>query len=302
MDSLFKQIRVRFSDSGEEPIAPEKIASLKEGKKRNRNWFQRPFPGEMSGIDETADIEFAAAAAAAAYAVALLDEEESLDQNKRTMKVEDNMNKPPEYSRITRWLTGKDQKEDEIQSGGSSMRIGGKTQDEFGIGQNLSKEPNLSLKKKPTFSDKTSSKKPEQEQSQTGPKTLRLTDLISFNASRSRKTTYTTKDETKVDAWERAKMEKIRKRYEKLKSSIAEWEDEKKLKAKRRLERKEGYLELQRARAVQELRDEMARIAKIAGGARALAEERRRNDEQKTKGKARKMRSAGSSPRSCFGF
>ncbi|KAG6486278.1 uncharacterized protein LOC122008727 [Zingiber officinale] len=294
MDSLFKQIRVRFSDSGEERIAPEKIASLKEGKKRNRNWFQRPFPGEMSGIDDTADIEFAAAAAAAAYAVALLDEEESLDQNKRTMKVEDNMNKPPEYSRITRWLTGKDQKEDEIQSGGSSMRIGGKTQDEFGIGQNLS------MKKKSTFSDKTSSKKPEQEQSQTGPKTLRPTDTISRNASR--KTTYTPKDETKVDAWERAKMEKIRKRYEKLKSSIAEWEDEKKLKAKRRLERKEGYLELQRARAVQELRDEMARIVKIAGGARALAEERRRNDEQKTKGKARKMRSTGSSPRSCFGF
>ncbi|XP_042420494.1 remorin 1.4-like [Zingiber officinale] len=254
----------------------------------------------MSGIDETADIEFAAAAAAATYAVALLDEEESLDQNKRTMKVEDNMNKPPEYSRITRWLTGKDQKEDEIQSGGSSMRIGVKMQDDFGIGQNLSKEPNLSLKKKPTFSDKTSSKKPEQERSQTGPKTLRPIDSISRNASR--KTTYTPKDETKVDAWERAKMEKIRKRYEKLKSSIAEWEDEKKMKAKRRLERKEGYLELQRARAVQELRDEMARIVKIAGGARALAEERRRNDEQKTKGKARKMRSTGSSPRSCFGF
>ncbi|XP_074569299.1 uncharacterized protein LOC141825939 [Curcuma longa] len=280
MDSLFKQIRVRFSDSGEEGIAMEKTASPKEGKKRNRNWFQR----SMSGIDDTADIEFAAAAAAAAYAVALLDEEESLDQNKRKSKVEDYMNKPPEYNRISRWWTGKDQKEDEIQSGGSSMRKpetpGGKMQDEFGLGQNLSGKAKESMKK-------TTSEKPE----------LRPTDSISKYASRK-----TTKAETKVDAWERAKMEKIRKRYDKLKFSIGKWEDEKKSKAKRRLERKEGDLELQRARAVQELRDEMARIDKLAGGARALAEERRRNDELKTKGKAKKMRSTGSSPRTCFGF
>lgn len=92
--------------------------------------------------------------------------------------------------------------------------------DEFGTGQNLSakaKEPNLSMKKKSTFSDRfednKGSKKPEQEQSQTGLKTpsvLRPTDSISRNASR--KPTNTAKNETKVDAWERVKMEKIRTR------------------------------------------------------------------------------------------
>lgn len=103
-------------------------------------------------------------------------------------------------------------------SGGSS--IGGKMRDEFGTGQNLSakaKEPNLSMKKKSTFSDwfedNKSSKIPEQEQSQTRLKTpsvLRPTDSISRNASR--KPTYTAKNETKVDEWERAKVEKIRTR------------------------------------------------------------------------------------------
>jgi hypothetical protein len=47
----------------------------------------------------------------------------------------------------------------------------------------------------------------------------------------------------------------------------------------------------------------MERINKIAGGARALAEERKRNDEIRAIGKAKKMRDVEQSPKSscrCF--
>ncbi|KAK2656272.1 hypothetical protein Ddye_009324 [Dipteronia dyeriana] len=44
--------------------------------------------------------------------------------------------------------------------------------------------------------------------------------------------------ETKADAWERAQMEKNIKRYEKIKSGILDWENERKMQAKLKMERK----------------------------------------------------------------
>ena len=58
-------------------------------------------------------------------------------------------------------------------------------------------------------------------------------------------------------------------------------------------------LERRRARAVQEYRNELSRIDHFAGGARATAEERKRNDEYKAIKKAKKMRSTGKVPHSC---
>nr|CAD1837905.1 unnamed protein product [Ananas comosus var. bracteatus] len=77
--------------------------------------------------------------------------------------------------------------------------------------------------------------------------------------------------ETEADAWEKAKMEKIKHRYEKTISTISEWENEKTMKAQRRKDRKERELERKRARILQEYRNEMARIGKIVFEARALA-------------------------------
>lgn len=55
----------------------------------------------------------------------------------------------------------------------------------------------------------------------------------------------------------------------------------------------------ERARAIQEYRNEMARIDKIVATARALEEERKRNDEYKVMEKARKIRSTGKLPHTC---
>lgn len=59
---------------------------------------------------------------------------------------------------------------------------------------------------------------------------------------------------------------------------------------------------MKRARAQQEHRNEMARINKLAAGARASAEERKRNDEVQTKEKAKKIRKTGKMPVTCLCF
>lgn len=61
-------------------------------------------------------------------------------------------------------------------------------------------------------------------------------------------------------------------------------------------------LELRHERALREHRIEASRIDKMADGARALAEERKRNDESTTMEKAKKMRSTGKVPHTCFCF
>ncbi|KAI3785669.1 hypothetical protein L1987_44793 [Smallanthus sonchifolius] len=119
---------------------------------------------------------------------------------------------------------------------------------------------------------------------------------------------------TKVDAWEKAELLKIKKRYEKSNLTILEWENEKKTRAQRRVEEKKtekvnnvfGDLkqkELDQRRSInwQHYQNKLARIDHVAGGARSQAEENRRKEEQKIKERAKEMRSLGvSSPKYCF--
>lgn len=107
---------------------------------------------------------------------------------------------------------------------------------------------------------------------------------------------------SKADEWEKAKLGRIREEYEKMMETIAEWETEKKVKARRQKEQKETELDRKRERALEEYNLEMTRISKISGGARAMAEERKYNDGKKIREKARKMRSTGKPPRTCACF
>ncbi|XP_050151560.1 remorin 1.4-like isoform X1 [Malus sylvestris] len=108
--------------------------------------------------------------------------------------------------------------------------------------------------------------------------------------------------ETKPDAWERAQMKKIQRRYEKVKATIVAWENEKKMQAKAKMERRKNEIEQRRARNMQHYQIKQARIDQIAGGARAQAEEKRRNEESKVKEKAKRIRSTGKAPATCFCF
>ncbi|KAL0355273.1 UNVERIFIED_CONTAM: hypothetical protein Sradi_3974200 [Sesamum radiatum] len=105
-----------------------------------------------------------------------------------------------------------------------------------------------------------------------------------------------------ADAWEKAQIAKIRKRYEKMQSEILAWENEKKLREKQKMERKKGELELRKSRNLRHYYSKIARIDDIAGGARAQVDEKRRQEESVVKEKARRMRATGRVPVDCFCF
>ncbi|XP_039034423.1 remorin 1.4-like [Hibiscus syriacus] len=106
--------------------------------------------------------------------------------------------------------------------------------------------------------------------------------------------------ETKADDWEKAELDKLNKRYERMKASILAWEKEKKLRAKIKMERRKKELEKKMKRRHQLYELKISRIDEIAGGARAQIDEKRRNEELKIKDKSKQMRASGVVPVSCF--
>lgn len=61
-------------------------------------------------------------------------------------------------------------------------------------------------------------------------------------------------------------------------------------------------LESKRAKAMQRFRGDIEHIGQTAGGARAKAEEKKRNDVFKVKEKANIIRKTGKVPKTCFCF
>uniref|UniRef100_A0A452XSE6 Remorin C-terminal domain-containing protein n=1 Tax=Aegilops tauschii subsp. strangulata TaxID=200361 RepID=A0A452XSE6_AEGTS len=113
---------------------------------------------------------------------------------------------------------------------------------------------------------------------------------------------YSSEAERMAAAWEKEELAKIKERYNETMETIAEWETEKKAKARRQKEPKEGDSERKRAKALEEYNDEMKRISKVAAASRMSAEDKKRNAEGKVWEKAAKIRSTGKLPRSCGCF
>ncbi|XP_071689249.1 uncharacterized protein [Rutidosis leptorrhynchoides] len=110
-------------------------------------------------------------------------------------------------------------------------------------------------------------------------------------------------EDTKADIWERTEMEKITQRYNKINAKILEWENEKKVKAKKKLSRKKDEKDTTRARALQKYKNEIEMIDQIAEGARAQAEENRQKEVIKVKEKADIVRLTGKIPtKTCLCF
>ncbi|THU66122.1 hypothetical protein C4D60_Mb05t10840 [Musa balbisiana] len=269
----------------------------------------------MSDVNNASDAAFATAVAAAAYAITSLEEEDPLNQKRPPAKIkskrEESMNKPSD-SILSRWLTGYDEK----QSDHSPVEkpVGNKENmlDESGFDRKLSgkaKETNLITKRTPTISDKypddTGSIRSEHGQNQArrqASSTIKPTASLSGKGNGVEKTTGYDTEETKANAWEREKMDEIKKRYERMMNEIREWENQKKVKAKHRLERKERYVERRKEKALQEYRYKIERIDRVCSDARKLADEKRKHDETKTQEKARMMRSKGNGPHTCLCF
>ncbi|KAK1692142.1 hypothetical protein QYE76_008839 [Lolium multiflorum] len=113
---------------------------------------------------------------------------------------------------------------------------------------------------------------------------------------------YSSDAERMAAAWEKERMTRIKMKYNETMQTIAEWEDEKKAKARRQKEPREGDSESKRAKALQEYNEEMKRINKVATASRLTAEEKKRTAEGKVRQKAAKIRSTGKLPRSCGCF
>ncbi|KAF6171729.1 hypothetical protein GIB67_007250, partial [Kingdonia uniflora] len=328
MESLIKQMRVRFSDLGQEGLdgatsarerrlPPQKTQSFK-GVRRTPNWLERQFSGRIFQDNDLNDSsEYATVIAAAAFAVKSLEEQ---NQNKTTDDTVNGLTKSrtrkdnsniglPDPGRISRRFSGKEAKEDKQTREEVSIRksegVDNKILKSVPIGQNLPEKSAMAtptIRKTPTFSNvhqegtsgtkhgTTFDKKPTMNRSSS---TTNIEERILNEPTAPG-------NETKANAWEKAELEKIQKRYDRTNSTIISWENERKTKAKRRIEKVESELKGRKTRSTQRYNNDISRIDQIAGGARAVADQRRRKEETKVKEKAKKIRSSGTVPATCF--
>ncbi|PUZ42234.1 hypothetical protein GQ55_9G567800 [Panicum hallii var. hallii] len=320
MDGDLKKMRVRFpgvvkgNNFGRQTSAvpPQQSAALGRS--------------EMSSGGEY-DAAFAATIAAAAFAIAA--QEEKLATQKKPIPIEavppalspvkraESMKRPGGGSKISRWFSGKEPVEDD-DDGPVNVSVRRPLKPAPGKPEDIAPdhkvtpkmlETSMSVKKGSGSSNKAAdrkgSEKFEQQQAiQKVPSTVR--PATSYHSRRNGEgtagVTATGGTGTKAEEWEKAKLARVREEYEKMIETIAEWETEKKVKARRQKEQKETELDKKRAKALEEYNQEMTRINKVAGGARSMAEERKYNDEKKIREKAYKIQSTGKLPRTCACF
>ncbi|NP_001145483.1 uncharacterized LOC100278877 [Zea mays] len=276
---------------------------------------------EMNSSGEF-DAAFAATIAAAAFAIAA--REEKLAAQKKSVPIEEvpralslvkragSTKKPAGGNKISRWFSGKEPLEHD-DDGPVSRPLKPAPGKPEGMPADHKVAPkiletSLSVRKGSGSSGKTTdrkgSKKFEQEHVQKAPSIIRPS--TSYHSRRNGEDAAGVAaiggTRSKADEWEKAKLAKVREEYEKMMETIAEWETEKKVKARRHKEQRETVLDRKRAKALEEYNQEMTRISKIAGGARSMAEERKYNDENKIKEKAHKIRSTRKPPRTCACF
>ncbi|XWS51192.1 hypothetical protein CRYUN_Cryun12cG0155900 [Craigia yunnanensis] len=217
--------------------------------------------------------EFAIGVAAAAYAINSLEEDEAQHRIKIERSRQDTTIRAQNSDRVTRRYSSKE------------IKTEGETSSRKSMEQDYRRQESTLPTSKPGRS------------SSARPMTMEAGDQR-WKGNHSQLNV----EESKADAGEKAEMEKVNKRYENMRASILAWENEKKLRAKIKMDRRKKELE-QRIKKTQQLyQAKIARIDHIAGGARAQVDEKRRSEELKTKEKARKIRASGEVPVTCFCF
>lgn len=323
MDGDLKKLRVRFPGLGKGNKGGRQAPTILQEEDTS---LQRAPMNNSDGYDAA----FAATIAAAAYAIA--SQEEKLAAQKKHVPIQgqsttppvqspvkrgESMKKPTGGSKISRWFSGKEPAEDNDDGPANvslrrPLKPAQRKQEDIASDQKVPPkmvDSSLSAKKgsgsSSKLQDKKGSKKFEQEQViQKTPSTTR--PATSYHSRRNGDGTVgltaVGPADTKTNEWEKAKLASITEEYKNMMDTIAEWENEKKVKAKRQKEQKEKVLDQKRAKALEEYSQEITRINKIAGGARTMAEERKYNDEKRIKEKANKRRLSEKAPRACACF
>ncbi|KAG8475786.1 hypothetical protein CXB51_032554 [Gossypium anomalum] len=224
-------------------------------------------------MNDDYNTELAVGVAAAAYTINSLVEDEARHRIKIRRSAQDTITGVRSSDRVTMRYSSK-----EIETAGetSSRKLMEK--------DNRSQESSLPRSKKG------------------GPSSGRPVIMEAGDRSRKGNSSQLNVGETKADAWEKAEMEKLNKRCENMKASILAWENEKKLRAKVKMDKRKKELE-RRIKINQQLyQTKISRIDHIGGGAKAKVDEKRRHEELKIKEKTRKIRASGKVPVSCFCF
>nr|KYP65773.1 Uncharacterized protein At3g61260 family [Cajanus cajan] len=263
MENFFNQMR-------DQKIPIQKTRPFKGEKKQGgQNWFQKQF-ARRSGDHDSRDMDHAAAVAAAAFAINLQDVSEQKSETlkasltKTKSKVDGTKPQIPLLSSASKRLSGSFRSKDDKDEKKPEEAI----------------TPSPSMKKTSTFTNE----KPET----TMPDPVRQPIV--------------TERHTKANEWEKAELEDIRQRYDDLREVIDSWQNKKKMKARRKLNKEERGLAQRRMKASEDFQNKITAIDKIAEGARTKAEESRKNEELKAKEKANVIRTTGKLPGICFCF
>ncbi|XP_041012422.1 remorin isoform X1 [Juglans microcarpa x Juglans regia] len=332
MDAWVKQTRLRFPGVHKEKteeagsirdrrIPLQKSQSFKE-KKKSQNWLQRQFSRQMSQEHHSDNgIERAAAVAAAAFAIKRLEETHIPDPKKTSQRPETSLTAIKSIKEDKPSLAAEPGRTSKRFSGETSLKIPGSQESEFPITAKTPIQLVPSIKRTPTFVEHLNSNiglnpettPPKSEPPVTFKSTIPPNEIQRQSSTKPGTPPTVTRqqssmgsviEETKADAWEKAELAKIKHRYEKQKSTITSWEEKKKAKARRKLDRTEMQSELEgrRKHALEEFRDDIEFIDQIAGGARVKAEEKRNKKEIKAREKAKKIRTTGKEPKTCCCF
>lgn len=305
MELLVKQNGVRFSVLGKEkkeefsrsgegipPHLSQQTGSFNEDNDVPVSYedndvpvsYERPFWSQVSEDYDSRDIEIATAATAVAFAIHSLEEAELVIQNKRREDLETSRTKIksrkddssmglPSADRATTTFSNT-----EMKSAGTAS-----------ISKSIGQEREAEERVFPTLNPSHAS-------------SARPTHSAERHQNQMRNSSRRNDVETKADAWERAEMERIKKRNENMNSQILAWENEKKTQAKLKMEKTKGELEHKRALNLRHYQEKIARIDQMAEEAREQLEENRRYQESKVKEKAKKIRSTDEVPVKCFCF
>ncbi|CAL0315221.1 unnamed protein product [Lupinus luteus] len=334
MENLVKQMRMKLIDeeenkadlggSRDQKIPIQKTQSFKE-KKKSLNWFQKQFARNLSRDYDSIEMDHAIAVAAAAYAIKSKEVSEQKKKSEtlevlltRTKSKVDGTNSPISLHGSTSKLFSGSFRSTEDQ--GNNVPITSAT-DEKKAEKAITPAP--SMKKASTFPDKKTlsfgDKKTDDKKNKTpAPKvhpppppppppirrqtSTKIVPVRPPTGTKKQTPTGPGIGETNADEWERNELENIRERFHKLKETINSWENKKKIKARRKLDKEESELERRRLIALEQFRIKIMYIDQIAGGARTQAEETQKKEELKAKEKANEIRTTGKLPGifSCF--
>ncbi|KAJ9549222.1 LOW QUALITY PROTEIN: hypothetical protein OSB04_021765 [Centaurea solstitialis] len=273
MDNLIKQMRVKFSgiDEGnvgessrvrDRKMSSQKTRSFKGDNRRSQSWNKGQLSSRELKYDDDSDYmetdEFRTAVAAAAFAINSAEEQRRRTRRRR----DDSLNKAKrkhDDGPVSVSSARKPRERIQLPSSSSlSNKMKNKEDEAVPISTPtlLPKKPSELQEKVPKIASRPRANTRLREESPRGSvddatrnqtKPLQVQNL---KATLQSSTTYTPKTEVgrkrsesrpedvKGRCWEKTEMERVKERYERLNAKILEWENEKKVKAKKKLSRK----------------------------------------------------------------